>query len=227
MLFDFEMKHVRAESFKAEDVLSRRPPAPTDVSYDDTDPEDFLDAYNDLIYAGSSPPPDATVTSSFKFLLSSVHSRLSSPFTDSWTHKNVPISVFHSTKAFIDAPKPSSTSFQPELAQQTRLLPDFHHRKSYSTRVEEFLLGDELHQFEFIESDTYSQSIPLGDLGRGFVGHKHGIRDRDGSDFWQEIRTFLENGLYPPLLITDRQKLSFSQVFQEIHATSRQIMARA
>jgi hypothetical protein len=131
MLFNFEMKHVRVDSFKVEDALSQCPQAPTDLSYNNMDPEDFLDTYSDLIYSGSSPPPGATVTSSFKFLLSSVHSRLSSLFIDSWTHKNILTPVFHLRKAFIDIPKLSTTSFQPEQAEQTRLLPDFHHQKSY------------------------------------------------------------------------------------------------
>jgi hypothetical protein len=105
-LFDFEPHHVRAEAFKMEDALSRRPPAPTDTNYDDQDPEEFLDAYLDLTYSGThNVPPCATATSTVKFLLDSVYARLSSPFLCSYSSPNSVLPIYRLTSAFSDVPK--------------------------------------------------------------------------------------------------------------------------
>lgn len=45
-LFNFKTKHIKAESFKTEDALSRCPPFKKDEIYNNIDTEEFLDAYN-------------------------------------------------------------------------------------------------------------------------------------------------------------------------------------
>jgi hypothetical protein len=81
-LFDFEPNHVRAESFKVEDALSRRPPSKNDGENIYEDHEEFLEAYLDIIYSGAhNAPPGSSASSAAKFLLDSLHAKYSHHFT--------------------------------------------------------------------------------------------------------------------------------------------------
>jgi hypothetical protein len=230
-LFDFEPHHVRAETFKMEDALSRRPPAPTDTNYDDQDPEEFLDAYLDLVYSGShNAPQGATATSAVKFLFDSVYTRLSSPFISSFSPPNSILPMYRLSKAFHDEPDfelgdfsdgpldyslPNSylavSSLRYVRPDNVRPLPEFFLRKTQSGTTSEFLLGDEYVCLEFLETGTYIQSIPLDEISVTFTGHSHGKRDKETPEMWEELRKFLSDGNFPTRLLLDRDKLQFSK----------------
>jgi hypothetical protein len=114
-LFDFEPNHVRAESFKAEDALSRRPPAPTDTNYDDQDPDEFLEAYSDLVYAGShNAPPGTTFSSAAKFPFDSTYFRLSTLYLQSYTSSGAQMPIYRATSAFQELPRFEIDNFTSE-----------------------------------------------------------------------------------------------------------------
>ncbi|KAJ7926397.1 ATPase family associated with various cellular activities-domain-containing protein [Mycena leptocephala] len=118
-LFDFEPNHIRAESFKIEDVLSRRPKVESDLPYDTQDPEEFLDAYLDAIYGGiCNAPPEATATSAAKFLFDSLRAKYSN----------------------------DALCFAKDTL---RRLPEFHVWNTTLMCTEEFLFANELFTFEF------------------------------------------------------------------------------
>jgi hypothetical protein len=168
-LFDFELHHVRAEAFKMEDALSRRPPAPTETNYDDQDPEDFLDAYLDLIYSGAHDAPlGATTTSAVKYLLDSTYARLSSPFIDSYSSPDSVLPIYRLSKGFSDEPTFDPNNFADHQLDPTlpnsylaysslryvrthniRSLPKFFIRKTQVGITTDFLLGDEYFALEY------------------------------------------------------------------------------
>lgn len=93
-LFDFETKHIPAPQFKLEDGLSRRKPSPNNQPYDDFDPEEFLDTYNDTVYGSRAHTlaASATLTQSAKFLFEQLYIHYSNQYVQSWNTNlvNVP-----------------------------------------------------------------------------------------------------------------------------------------
>ncbi len=229
-LFDFETKHVKAESFKTEDALSRCPPSEKDETYDDIDAEEFLDAY-DLAYGSlSRPSKDATPSSLTKFLLDSLYTQYSNPFINRWNEGLGDIPFYANSNA-IQVPTELSNlsvnSFYVDSASalpyslflgsamrntqpwNMRRLPEFYACKTCIELTDYFLLGDEEVFLEFTIALGLSQSIPLETTALASVGHKHGTRDADDYGFWQQLSVFLKSGIYPAHLKTDKDRLRF------------------
>ena len=224
-LFDFEPNHVPATQFKVEDALSRRRPSPEDPLMHFESEEEFEEAYLSLVYGSTNlTPRGSTVKSAFKYVLDSTfvsyskanasgrttHSQIPLLWSSqsillpevgsggriSNIQEDLPFSLFHA----------SSLCYVPEKG--TRQLMEFFQRQTAVERWEEIRLGDELITLGYTEYETYSQSIPLDEL-QARPGHKHGTRDRDGDDYWTEIRLYLSTGRIPPEYSTNRAKLRF------------------
>ena len=224
-LFNFEPNHVSATQFKVEDALSRRPPAPEDGKFMEPDTDDFAESYLNVIYgvSNNSVPEGASPQTAVKFLFDSLYFDLSNQYDVSWRRRlQIPFFWISSAVHTLEL-EPGGWKSEPvrpedpfslfrasELryvdTSDSRPLPEFYTRKVFLTRTEQLLLGDELMPMEYVEWESYTQSIPLNELLTR-SGHRHGLRDRDGPEYWSEIREFLSSGKYPSSCTTDCDRL--------------------
>ncbi|KAF7334396.1 Retrovirus-related Pol polyprotein from transposon 17.6 [Mycena venus] len=197
-LFDFEPNHVRAESFKIEDALSRRPKVESDYPYDMQDPEEFLDAYLDVVYGGvEKASPGTTATTAAKFLFDSLHARCTSQYVSGWNPAEESVPIYRKCQALAISPKLSSfahDSVQLHSADSKLSLTGATRRDMKSEGVcqlPEF--------FVWSSSVVCTEQFLLG-------GHRHKRWDEDGQEFFKELRDFLFTRIYPAKYIMDRQK---------------------
>lgn len=228
-LFDFETKHVPAPQFKLEDGLSRRKPSPTDQPYDDHDPEEFLDAYNDLVYGSRTHSLAVATTNiqSAKFLFNQLYIHYSNPHVQSWNGRASQVPLLHDSEISLDLPDFSTslpslpvypcdeysvlaaTASRSTDSNPPRRLPEFYYRSLPVKCSLEFLFGGELITLEFTAHIGSSQSPPLSPEHLSQTGHRNGIKDQDGVSYWKELRIFLKTGQYPGHLVTEKDMLRF------------------
>jgi hypothetical protein len=208
-LFDFEPHHVPATSFKAEDALSRKPPAPSDSTDQEDNSEDFLDAYFNLIY-GDQLPSQSTLRNATRFLLDSLYAKFSNPFVSISSYSSIPF--YEDSQALIPDPHCVYSSLMMTRSAMFSLntsLPDSFNRNVPVPSIDSFLLGDEHVNFEYV-SYVSTQSTPLDDTTRLSLHlQSHGKLDEDRDEFWIELRLYFESGTYPPWCDSDRQRLRF------------------
>uniref|UniRef100_A0A0W0G8D6 Uncharacterized protein n=1 Tax=Moniliophthora roreri TaxID=221103 RepID=A0A0W0G8D6_MONRR len=76
---------------------------------------------------------------------------------------------------------------QPEsISSDIRVLPDFFLHTTYTVQLELFLFGDEQIELELMNYEHYVRNIPHCVLSSQ-LGHKFGIKDQDGDDFFIEL----------------------------------------
>ncbi|KAJ3963425.1 hypothetical protein EV361DRAFT_957065 [Lentinula raphanica] len=157
-LFDFELNHVPADQFKAEDGLSRRRPSPEDEPYDDVTVDEFLEAYNDSAHRALDLA---------KFSFDELYYHYSNPFIQSWGSgtESVPLlSVnedFESQPKFGDvllpAPFHSSDDYSFMSATASRQI-----ESNPSRRLPEFYYRSYMHDSISTASSSDKRSIDYG-----------------------------------------------------------------
>uniref|UniRef100_A0A0W0FG47 Putative polyprotein n=1 Tax=Moniliophthora roreri TaxID=221103 RepID=A0A0W0FG47_MONRR len=221
-LFDFELRHVPANSHQLEDSLSRRPPAPGDRQKEAEDQEKFLDVFLNSVYQDSLlPKEERSLISVARYIFESLFIRLLSTSTRDWSvGGNTPVyqksssftpEPFQVSNLLLDCSCLTETVEDMEAKDYIHPLPDFHVHNSSSKGTDFFLFGDEVVELKFTSYERYVQNIPHADYPSS-SGHRFGVKDQDREELFTELRKYFLEEELPGRCVTNKMKLRFRKL---------------
>ncbi|KIJ25919.1 hypothetical protein M422DRAFT_273057 [Sphaerobolus stellatus SS14] len=224
-LFDFEMKHVKAEQHKAPDGLSRRPQALSDIECDDTEP--FLEKLIEIggiqrqLHITERRGPEEVIYSSAEVNLDLIPEARTLDYED-WdpdahTSRLAYSLIKNGTDLsfvgmdFYDRHVPIEVvDSQCMLGGETVSLLITYYEWAYMGKLNEG--GSKPSYFTNLDARRVSVSHRY-DHGEDFewiddpapeaiacIGHKFGVKDKDTPKMWNDIISFLKDKLLPDKL---------------------------